>query len=128
MKKRILIGALVLAAASAGLVAQDPPKSQKINVTGVWESTVESPQGAMTSTATYKQDGEKLTGKHVGQMGELPLAGTVKGNEIAFTITIDAQGQQFTLTYTGKIDGDTIAGSVDFGGMGTANWSAKRKK
>ncbi|MBE3098309.1 MAG: hypothetical protein IMZ44_14430 [Planctomycetes bacterium] len=128
MKRQMLVAALVLVVASAGLVAQDPPKPQKIDVTGVWESTVEAPQGTMTSTATYKQEGEKLTGTHVGQMGELPLAGTVKGNEIAYTITIDAQGQQFTLTYTGKIDGDAIAGSVDFGGMGSTTWSAKRKK
>jgi hypothetical protein len=128
MKRHILFAALVFVVASAGLVAQDTPKPQKIDVTGVWELTVEAPQGTMISTATYKQEGEKLTGTHVGQMGELPLAGTVKGAEIAYTITIDAQGQQFTLTYTGKIDGDTIAGSVDFGGMGSTTWSAKRKK
>ena len=128
MKQRILVGALVVMAAAVGLLAQDPPKPQKIDVTGIWESTVESPQGAMTSTATYKQDGEKLTGTHVGQMGELPLAGTVKGNAISYTIAIDAQGQQFTLTYAGKIDGDSITGTVEFGGMGSATWSAKRKK
>ena len=128
MKHHVFVLALVLIAASAGLLAQDPPKPQKIDVTGAWELTVESPQGTMTSTATYKQDGEKLTGTHVGQMGELPLAGTVKGSEIAYTITIDAQGQQFTLTYAGKIDGDAITGTVEFGGMGSANWSAKRKK
>jgi len=128
MKRQILFAALALVVASAGLVAQDPPKVQKIDVTGVWELTVESPQGAMTSTATYKQDGEKLTGTHVGQMGELPLAGTVKGADIAYTITIEAQGQQFTMTYTGKINGDAITGTVDFGGMGSASWSAKRKK
>ena len=58
----------------------------------------------------------------------MTLTGTVKGNEIAYTITVDAQGQQFTLTYKGKIDGDTITGTVDFGGMGTATWTVKRKK
>jgi len=128
MKRQVLFAALVLAVASAGLVAQDAPKPPKIDVTGAWELTVEAPQGTMTSTATYKQEGEKLTGTHVGQMGELPLAGTVKGAEVAYTITIDAQGQQFTLTYTGKVNGDTITGAVDFGGMGSATWSAKRKK
>jgi len=128
MKRQIFVAALVLVVASAGLAAQDPPKPQKIDVTGVWESTVESPQGAMMSTATYKQEGEKLTGTHVGQMGELPLTGTVKGNAITYTITVDAQGQQFTLTYAGKVEGDTITGTVDFAGMGSATWSAKRKK
>ena len=32
------------------------------------------------------------------------------------------------LAYTGKIDGDTITGTVDFGGMGSSAWTAKRKK
>ena len=128
MKRMMLAVALVLAVASAGVLAQDPPKAQKIDVTGAWESTVQSPEGAMTSAATYKQDGEKLTGTHVGQMGEMPLTGTVKGNEIAYTISIDAGGQQFALAYKGKVDGDTITGTVDFGGMGSATWTAKRKK
>ncbi len=121
-----LVAALALAAVP--VFAQDAQKEKKIDVTGNWESTVESPQGTMVSAVTYKQDGEKLTGTHVGQMGEVTLTGTVKGNEIAYTITVDAQGQQFTLTYKGKIDGDTITGTVDFGGMGTATWTVKRKK
>ena len=125
MKRLMFVAALVVLVASVGLLAQDTPKSQKINVTGVWESTIE---GASTSVATYKQEGEKLTGTHVGQLGELPLTGTVKGNEIAFTITAEAEGQKFTLTYTGKTDGNTITGTVDFAGMGTMTWTAKRKQ
>jgi len=122
----VLVAAAALATASA--FAQDAPKDKKVDVTGSWEVTVESPQGTMASTATYKQEGEKLTGTHVGRMGEVALAGTVKGAEIAYTITVDAQGQSFTLSYAGKVDGDTITGSVDFGGMGSAPWTAKRKK
>jgi hypothetical protein len=128
MKRHILVTALVLVAALAGLLAQAASQAPKVDVTGSWESTIESPQGNATSAATYKQEGEKLTGTHDGQMGELPLSGTVKGNDIAFTITIDAEGQKFILTYTGKVDGDTIKGTVDFGGMGTVTWTAKRKK
>jgi hypothetical protein len=128
MKRHLLVAAVLVIATSAGLLAQEPAKAEKIDLTGVWESTIDSPQGATTSTATYKQEGEKLTGTHVGQMGELPLSGTVKGDDISYTITIDAQGQKFVLTYTGKVDGDTIKGTVDFGGMGTVPWSVKRKK
>jgi hypothetical protein len=128
MRRHIFIATLVLLAASAGLLAQAPSQAPKVDVTGSWESTIESPEVNATSAATYKQEGEKLTGTHVGQLGELPLSGTVKGNDISYTITIDAQGQQFVLTYTGKVDGDTIKGTVDFGGMGTVPWTVKRKK
>ncbi len=126
MKKLVcLVAALIIT--GVGLAgAQEQGKG--IDVTGSWESTVESPQGAMTSAATYKQTGEELTGTHVGQMGELQLKGTVKGNAISYQITIEMGGQQLTITYAGTVNGDTITGTADFGGMGSGNWTAKRKK
>jgi hypothetical protein len=129
MKRLILVVAAIALAAAVPVLAQDQPKEKKIDVTGSWEVSVEGPEGPITLTATYKQDGEKLTGTQVGgPMGEEHLEGTVKGNEIAYKITVDVEGQQFTLSYTGKIDGDTITGTVDFGGMGSSAWTAKRKK
>jgi hypothetical protein len=125
MNRKILAAVLALIAAGAGLLAQNQAKSPKVDVTGAWESVIE---GATTSAATYKQEGEKLTGTHVGQMGELPLSGTVKGNDITFTIAIEMEGQKLTLTYAGKVEGDTIKGTVDLGGMASATWTATRKK
>ena len=126
--KRLTALVAALALTVVPVFAQNAPKDKAIDVTGTWDSTVESPQGAMTSVATYKQQGETLTGTHVGQIGEVALKGTVKGNQIVYTIAIDMQGQQLTITYTGKIDGDAIAGKAEFGGMGEATWTAKRKK
>ena len=116
--KRLTALVAALALAVVPVFAQNAPKDKAIDVTGTWDSTVESPQGAMTSVATYKQQGETLTGTHVGQIGEVALKGTVKGNQVVYTIAIDMQGQQLTITYTGKIDGDAIAGTAEFGGMG----------
>jgi hypothetical protein len=124
-KPLLVIAALVLAFVPA--YGQDGQKSARIDVTGSWESTVESPQGSLVSKATYKQEGETLTGTHVGQMGELALKGTVKGDQISYTITVDMGGQSMTITYSGKISGDTITGTADFGGMGSGNWTVKRK-
>ena len=129
---RVVVAALALATAVPVLAQgqeKEKEKEKKIDVTGSWEVSVEGPEGTIALTATYKQDGEKLTGTQVGgPLGEEHLEGTVKGNEIAYKITVDMQGQQFTLTYTGKIDGDSITGTVDFGGMGSSSWAAKRKK
>jgi autotransporter translocation and assembly factor TamB len=127
MKRLVVLGAVV-ALAVVPVFARQAAKEKKVDVTGTWELTVESPQGSMTLTATYKQEGETLTGTHVSEMGETPLKGTVKGADIAYTLTIDAQGQQFTITHTGKVDGDTITGTADLGGMGSMNWTARRKK
>jgi hypothetical protein len=99
-----------------------------VNVSGEWAFTVETPQGSGTPSFTFKQDGEKLTGNYKGQFGEAPVTGTVKGGEIKFTIKISAQGQELTITYTGKIESkDSMKGTAVLGELGEANWTAKRK-
>ena len=40
---------------------------------------------------------------------------------------MDAQGQTFTLTFTGALDGDAMTGNVDFVGFGSAAFTAERK-
>jgi L-seryl-tRNA(Ser) seleniumtransferase len=127
-KSTSLAVSIILVAGLAGAqTAQDGAKPA--DVTGTWESMVESPQGTFTSTATYKQDGEQLTGTHVGQFGELELKeGTVKGSTITYKVTLDANGQRLTITYSGKVEGDRISGTADFGGMGSGAWTVKRKK
>jgi len=126
--KKLVLAAVVLALVAAPVLAQDAPKDKKVNITGTWEISVESPQGAMTITANYKQEGEKLTGTHVSEMGESPLTGTVVGNQITYTLTIDMGGQQMSLVHKAKVEGDTITGTVDLGEMGSMSWTAKRKK
>ena len=98
------------------------------NVTGAWAAAVETQAGSGSPSFTFKQDGENLTGMYKGQFGEAPLTGTVKGADIKFTIKINAQGQDLTVVYTGKIDGkDSMKGTASFGEMGEGTWTAKRK-
>jgi hypothetical protein len=96
-------------------------------VAGEWNLTVESPNGTGTPTVTFKQDGETLTGTYKGRFGESPLKGTVKGNEIKFSITISPQGQDLVIEYTGTVDGDTMKGKAKFGEMGEGNFTGKKK-
>ena len=132
MKTLLAVLAACVLAAAMPVYAQETPKAEakpdKIDVTGTWDMTVESPQGAIDVVATLKQDGEKLTGTHASLMGETPLEGTVVGNEIKYTLNIDMGGQQMSIVFAGKVEGDAMNGVFDFGGMGTAAWSAKRRK
>jgi hypothetical protein len=124
--------ACLVAVSAAPAYAQEAPKPDAkpatVDVNGVWDMVVESPQGAMDIVGTFKQEGEKLTGTQASQMGEIALEGTVVGNEIKYVINIDMGGQQMTITFAGKVDGDTMAGIFEFGGMGSAGWSAKKRK
>ena len=113
--------ALVLGLASSGLVAQ------AVNVTGEWAFTVQTDQGGGNPTMTFKQEGEKLTGKYNGQFGSADLTGTVKGNAIHFTFTIDVQGQQAPATYDGTVEKNTMQGKMDIAGMVTGTFTATKK-
>jgi hypothetical protein len=101
--------------------------AQGVNVTGEWAFNVTTDQGGGTPTITFKQDGEKLTGKYTGQLGAADLTGTVKGNEIQFMFTIDAQGQQAPVTYKGTVEKNTMKGTLDIGGMINGTFTATKK-
>ena len=105
-----------------------PALAQHADVSGSWTMTLETPQGASTPTLVLKQSGQTLTGTFEGRMGETPVTGTVKDTAISLSVKVNAQGQELELVFSGAADGDQMKGTVDFGGMGTANWSAARKK
>ncbi len=115
------ISALVFA-----LVLTASATPQSADVTGDWDVTINSPQGARTGKATFKQEGEKLTGVLKNPRGETPIEGTVKGNEIKFKYTVKFQDQELIITLSGAIDGDAMKGDADFGGFAQGDWNGKR--
>jgi hypothetical protein len=102
------------------------PAAAQINVTGDWDMTIESPQGANTVKVTLTQDGEKVTGLFKSQMGELPFTGTLTGVDLKFGFSLPIQGQSLDISMTGKVEGQTMSGKVQFGGFGEGDWTAKR--
>jgi hypothetical protein len=101
--------------------------AQSANVTGDWVFDVTTDQGGGTPTITFKQDGEKLAGKYNGQLGAADLTGTVKGNDITFTFTVDVQGQQAPVTYKGIVEKNTMKGTMDIAGMVNGTFTATKK-
>ncbi len=97
------------------------------NISGPWEVTIDSPQGAMTLDADLKQNGEALTGVITSPMGTVEIKGTFKNDELAFSYTVPLQGQNLDITMTGKLAGETIDGLVAIAGLGEVPWKAKRK-
>jgi hypothetical protein len=102
--------------------------AQDVNVTGDWEMTTQSPRGERTSTVHFEQDGEKLSVTTQTMRGdEVTGEGTIKGNEIEWTITMSTQRGEFTITYKGTVEGDTMSGEAQMGDRGSMEWTAKRK-
>ena len=94
------------------------------DLTGTWKAKVNL--GSQTGSPTFelKQDGEKLTGKYSGALGEASLTGTVKGSNVAW----DFRASGADIHYVGKIsaDGSKIEGIVDYGGQASGTFTATR--
>jgi hypothetical protein len=108
------------------LVVAAPVFAQTTAITGDWDVTINSPQGANTSHVTFTQDGEKVTGLFKSAAGELPFTGTLTGSDLKMAFSVSVQGMALDITLTGKVEGETMAGKADFGGMAEGDWTAKR--
>jgi len=100
--------------------------SAQKTVAGEWDAQFNTPGGPQPLKLVLKVDGEKLTGTAKRSRGDVALTGTVKGDDITFSYTIEYNGNPVTLTFTGKVSGDAMSGSVSFNGGNGDDWSAKR--
>ena len=95
------------------------------DVAGTWALTIDSPNGPLDVTLTLKQDGDKVTGTVVSAMGEAPVTGTIKDNDLSFSMTMDQVGN---IAYTAKVSADgKMEGSLDFAGQGSIKFSGAKK-
>ncbi len=109
--KKLLGGALVaMVLVLVGCAAAVNP------AVGAWNITMITPLGAMPVVLTLAADG---TGSMASDgLGNAPITGiTFDGPAVNFSTSIDAQGQQLTLIFTGTVEGDAINGEFgsDFG-------------
>lgn len=93
------------------------------DLTGTWSVDVETDAGSGNPTLTLKQDGEKLTGKYVGMLGEHDLTGSVKGDEFQ----VSFKSEYGDVKYQGKLADGKIAGKVDLAGQATGTFKGSRK-
>ncbi|MGD9587970.1 MAG: hypothetical protein AB7Q37_07230 [Pyrinomonadaceae bacterium] len=99
---------------------------QKSSVAGEWDGSFNTPGGARPFKFILAVDGEKLTGTAKRSSGDVPITGTIKGEIINFSYTINYGGNDLTLIYSGRVSGDSMSGTVSFGGNAEESWTAKR--
>jgi hypothetical protein len=124
MKSILKANALVIAIA---LLVSSQVFAQATNVTGEWTFNVTTDQGGGTPTLVFKQDGEKLTGKYTGTLGAADLTGTVKGNAIKFTFSVDVQGQMAPVNYEGTVEKNTMKGTLNIAGAINGTFTGTKK-
>ena len=116
------VGLILLGAGDTS--AQNAPKT--LSVAGEWDFAMNKPGGVRPFKVVFKVDGEKLSGTVKRTSGDVALQGTIMGDVISFTYTVDYNGNALTLGFDGKVTGDAMGGTVSFGGQAEDAWSAKR--
>lgn len=99
--------------------------ADKVDITGNWEVEVDVDGMTGMPTFTFKQEGEKLTGKYKGQFGMLDVTGKIKANDVEFSFEIQSDAK---VTYTGTVEKDgTMKGKVNYADQASGTWKAKKK-
>ena len=103
MKHRILFlsACLVLAVVSVAWAS---------DLNGKWVAQVQGQNGQTRETTfNFKVEGSKLTGTVSGRQGDNPISdGTIKGDDVSFTVTANFNGNQVKSLYKGKVSGDEL--------------------
>jgi hypothetical protein len=115
------------AAPAAAPAATTAAKPAMTNISGTWTLTVETPMGARDMKLEATQSGETLTGSIANPQGNMPITGTVKGNDVAFMMKVNAQGMDLQIDYKGMVEGDTMKGTAKFGEFGDGTFTGKKQ-
>jgi enterochelin esterase-like enzyme len=124
--KTIRFICLLLIGATACLHAAD--------LTGQWKAVFDTRPGKQTYLYDLKAEGGKVTGKATGDInGENRRTvdlkdGKLVGDVVTFVETFEFQGNELTISYTGKLAGDEIKFTRKVGDFATEELVARREK
>lgn len=121
-----MVRSLLLAVAIVALPVSSGAQAAPASVAGDWNASMNTPGGARQMTLVLNVDGETLTGVVKREAGDVPLKGTVKGNVVTFTYSVDYNGNALALTVTMTVAGDAMKGTVSFGGQAEDAFTATR--
>jgi hypothetical protein len=135
-----LTSAVLGAVLALGGISNTSAQDKAADATGNWTWTVPGRDGGTERkmTLALKQDGEKLTGKlsspgrDGGAARETEITdGSVKGEDVTFSVTREFNGTKRTSKYAGKLSADAIKGKVESkdreGNDQSRDWTAKRE-
>jgi len=112
------------------LLTSLPAFAQPSPAAGAWDLTMNTPNGPVKFRAQLTVEGETLTGELKreggGGAGGLAVKGTAKGAAVEFGYTVKFQDNDLQITMTGTVNGDTVKGTVSFGGFVEDEWSGTR--
>ena len=97
-------------------------------IDGTWNLTVREPQGSVAINVTLRAESGRLTGTFSGDRGSGDIrTGTFDGTSFDFTINAQNEAEASDWMFRGKLDGDTMNGTVTTT-LGSFEFSGSRSK
>lgn len=120
MLRKFGLAVLFLALGSVAALAAD--------FNGKWTAQVQGRNGMQTLTFDFHVDGTTLTGKVTTPRGDTDITdGKVDGDNVSFTQKLSFNGNDVTISYTGKADGpDSIKFTRQAGDRPAMDFTANR--
>ena len=100
--------------------------SQEINLGGEWAVTIAAPRGALEYRMFLNHEGPRLSGYFQSEYGEIPVKGTLAGDEVKLAWTLMDGSKPIDVTMTGKVKGNIISGTAKLGTIGEGSFQAER--
>lgn len=126
--KQLCAATFTVFALVARLAAQGPAPAAPPEIVGEWSFTTVSPIGEQTNNMVVSKDGDALKAVAKSEQGEAPYDKVeLTGTSVKIVLTINYEGTPMIITYTGALDGKSMSGAADFGGLAEGTWSAVRK-
>lgn len=96
-------------------------------LTGVWDVSIVSPEGATSSTLAVADDGQRLAGVLGSPRGNIPVEGSRTADTVTLRFSVQYEGAPVPIVMTAPLGGDALAGTVDFAsGQASGTWKASR--
>jgi enterochelin esterase-like enzyme len=133
MRNRILSLPLFAVLICLFTLAAWPACVPAADVTGVWKAEFDTQIGVQKYTFTFKQEGDKLTGKAASDIGgekhEVELQQCkLDGDTLTFVENLQFQGNEVSVSYKGKVVDNEIKFTRNVADFATEDLVAKREK
>jgi hypothetical protein len=102
------------------------PAARAQAVAGEWDASYNTPGGVRSFKIVLAVQGDSLRGTVKRSAGDAPLTGTITGDVVTFSYTIEYGGNALVIAITAKVTGDTMSGTANFGGEAEEEFSARR--
>ena len=97
------------------------------DLSGQWDVGIEYAAGTSRHVLHLRQRGNEIDGSHQGDFVSRDLSGTIDGDAVRIrSLYTEENGDALVFTFSGRVEGDALAGNLDMGEYLGARWTAKR--